>query len=135
MTEVNCGAGQHPHHQAFLCCNHIYFYGETLWRKVNHWLRAGRQPPNPLATEWFWSPPQTLCLPQGLKDNYPEGPSLGYGKRRFHIYGLGGADVWVTIRENISVVKIDPAGLVVSGVLFTDSKHLEFHHVLLFYAV
>lgn len=90
MTEVNCGAGQHPHHQAFLCCNHIYFYGESLWGKVNHCLRAGRQPPNPLAIEWFWSPPQTLCLPQGLKGNHPEGPSLGYGKGRFHIYGLGG---------------------------------------------
>lgn len=37
--------------------------------------------------------------------------------------------------ENIPVVKMNPAGLVVSGVLFTDSKRLEFHHVLLFYAV
>lgn len=37
--------------------------------------------------------------------------------------------------ENIPVVKMNPAGLVVSGVLFTDSKRLEFHHALLFYAV
>ena len=37
--------------------------------------------------------------------------------------------------ENTPVVKMNPAGLVVSGVFFTDSKHLAFHHVLLFYAV